>query len=111
MEIKLDIVLKQELKARDLTVTKLAKECAIPKTTLTDWTNGVTPSARTIHHLYGLAEFLNVSLSRLLFNVAETGSSVEEEIIMSTVFRDDGANYRITISKLDRIGKLNNLVK
>jgi transcriptional regulator with XRE-family HTH domain len=109
MEIKLDVVLKREFKARDLTVSQVSKECRIPKTTLQDWTTGVKPSAKTLHYLYDLASFLELSLKGLLFNVTDTNQNAE--IIMSTVFLDRGTHYRITIEKLDGIGNLTKLIK
>lgn len=98
MEVKLAEVLEREFKSQNLSIREVAKNCRIPKATLTDWVNGVKPSARTLHYLYDLADYLRLSLDSLLFNIIDDES--KSEIIMSTLFRDQEKSYRITIERL-----------
>lgn len=100
MKIKLKDVLQRELKSRNESIQKLAKKCKIPKTTLTDWSQGVLPSAKNIHHLKTLSDYFDVSLSTLLFNIKDERSSTD--VLFSSTFVDDGKRYRLIIEKLPK---------
>lgn len=98
--IKLKDVLAREIKERDLSINQIAKSCGMPKSTLHDWLSGRTPNSKNLHYLYNLAEFFEISLSSLLFNIEEGKEAVE--IISSTVFSDGGKTYRIKIEKVSK---------
>ena len=100
MEIKLRDVLRREMKSRNESVLQIAKGCKIPRTTLNDWVQGVLPSAKNIHHLKSLAEYLNTSVTMLLFNVKD--ENADTSILCSSTFVDQDRRYRIIIKKLPK---------
>jgi hypothetical protein len=71
MKIELRQVLKRELKARQMTINALARDCAMPVSVLHAWVQGVLPSAKNLHHIGTLAKFLNLPVSVLLFDEDE----------------------------------------
>lgn len=98
--IKIHEVLQREFKSRNLSVGEVARRCAIPKRTLQDWYSAkTTPSAKTLTYTQALAEFLNISLNHLLFNVIDKESGAE--VIMSATFKDGKSHYRLIIEKLE----------
>lgn len=97
-KIRLSHVLKAELKTRDLTINKMAKDCSIPVSVLHGWINGTVPSAKNIHHIKTLSEYLNVSVEKLLFDNSSTPSRL---ILFSSTFMDGKTQYKLTIEKLE----------
>ena len=100
MEIKLKDVLRRELKIRHLTIQTLAERCLIPKATLHGWSQGVLPSAKNIHHLKSLSDYLGLTLDSLLFNVKS--EHTKDSILFSTTFIDQDKRYRLVIEKLPK---------
>lgn len=97
-EIKLSQVLKNELKSRELTINRMARDCAIPASVLHGWINGTVPSAKNIHHIKTLSDYLNVSIERLLF---DNGAAPSRLILFSSTFMDGKTQYKLTIEKLE----------
>lgn len=96
MEIKLGLVLKRVLVGHKL--KDVATATGISISLLSDWKEGVLPSGKNIDKLYLLAEYFNLSLEELLFNIKEPmGQSI---ILQSTQFLDGENQYRIIIEKL-----------
>lgn len=63
--IKLAANLKRIMKARNLTITAIAREVGMNKSTLHNYCNGVIP--RNLLKIKDLADFLEVDLSDLIF--------------------------------------------
>ncbi len=94
--MKLQDVLKRELKGRN--VTLVAKEAGISKSLLHDWAKSRRmPSAKNFPMLLKLAQYLGLTLEELLFDK----QSSEKVTLASTTFTDSGRQYRIEIEKLD----------
>lgn len=100
MKIMLETTLKRELKARRLTINAVAKACSIPISVLHAWVNGVLPSAKNLHHIATLANYLDIPVSILLFGEAESNNS--ETSLFSSTFKDGKSEYRMTIKKISR---------
>ncbi len=104
MEIKLQAVLKRELKTRNESINEIARNCKIPVSSLHGWTQGTLPHAKNLHLLKTLAEYLGISLSMLLFNVKDTlGES--STILFSSQFVDGESQYRLVIEKIIQMKK------
>lgn len=92
--MKLGEVLKKRLK--DKNITKVAKELNIPKSVLHEWvTSTRLPSLKSLDHLKKLANYLSLTLDELL------SDTINEKIISSVTFDDQGRKYRI---KIERVG-------
>jgi hypothetical protein len=100
MRICLEQVLKRELKARGETLSSLSNSCSIPLSVLHGWTHGVLPSAKNLHHVQALSEYLNIPVSVLLFNKADPKSS--DSILFSSEFADGEVKYRISVERIKR---------
>lgn len=87
--------LKSEFKLRQLTVTKVAKECHIPQSVLHGWLNGTLPSAKNIHHVKTLCEYLGVTIDKILFDI----DSKDKKIIFQQTFKDGVINFTLTVEK------------
>lgn len=99
MEIKLKEVLSRELKHRGESVHAVAEATGIPSSTLHSWVAaGQLPSAKNLHHLKKLSEYLNISISVLLFNAKEDNSGAT--ILFQTTFVDQDTKYRLVIEKM-----------
>lgn len=96
MELRLSKVLKRELSNRRL--KDVSEGTGISISLLSDWKEGRLPSAKNLHKLQTLADYLNLSLSQLLFSKKEHDSTAI--ILQSTQFRDGDNQYRIVIEKL-----------
>ena len=83
MEIQLREVLNRELK--DYKLKEVSKATGIPMSLLSDWQNGSLPSGKNMNHLYILAEFFDLTLEELLFNIRQSKSKTE--VLQSTHFR------------------------
>ena len=100
MDLKLKDVLKRELKTRNESIQTVAKACKIPRATLHGWLQGMLPSAKNMHHLKSLADYLGISLTTLLFNLKDDRS--EASILFTSTFVDQDKRYRLTIEKLPK---------
>ncbi len=98
-KIKLKEVLKRECSNRGLDIKTLSAQCGIPHQTLLDWTNGRLPSGKNLDKLHDLSTFLGISISELLFSVRE--ERPKSVILVSTVFRDNDRQYKLTIERED----------
>ncbi len=96
MKIFLQEVLKRELKSRNVAISTVARDCRIPASVLHGWTQGTLPSAKNLHHLLTLSDYLNISLSVLLFNKREESSSV----LFSSEFADGEMKYKLLVEKV-----------
>lgn len=100
MKVILETTLKRELKARRLTINAVAKACSIPISVLHSWVNGVLPSAKNLHHIATLANYLEIPVATLLFG--ETENSKSEISLFSSTFKDGKSEYRMTIKKVSK---------
>ena len=98
MKVKLSQVIQREMKSRGISVTSLARETSIPRTTIFDWTSGKLPSAKNIHHLGTLSDYFSISLNELLFDIKDKNN--EQEILFSSTFRDENHQYRLVVEKI-----------
>lgn len=96
MEIQLAKVLKRELGG--IKLKDVSSSTGISISLLSDWREGRLPSAKNLSKLQLLAEYLDISLSELLFSKKEQQS--EAIVLQSTQFRDGNSQYRITIEKI-----------
>jgi len=92
-------VLQRELHNRNIDIKTLAAECGIPIQTLQDWFNGRLPSGKNIHRLKTLSAYLGISLSELMFSTKEERPG--SKILVSTIFRDENRQYKLTIERDD----------
>lgn len=99
-KIRLGEALSREIEERDMTVSKLAKECKIPISVLHGWINGTYPSAKNIHHLHSLCQYLDLSLDQLLFGVKS--SLKDRSIIFQSIFMDGDNQYKLTVEKISK---------
>ena len=93
-------VLKREMKSRQISLTNLGLETGIPKSTLHGWVNGTIPSARHLHLVLKLSEFLSIPIGELLFNTRD--EKEENKIIFSSEFSDGRAHYRFIVEKCNK---------
>ena len=98
-KILLADVLKREMKNRQVTLTDLANETGIAKSTLHGWCQRSVPSSRHLHLILKLSEYLNISIAELLFNVRD--EKQENKILFSTEFLDGQSRYRFIVEKCD----------
>lgn len=88
--MKLSTNLKHFLKNEELTLSSLAKELGLPKSTIHGWINGVEP--KSLLELKRLSEFIGVGLDQLCFgdvdakfrhtNIKVTIAGVEYELVL-----------------------------
>lgn len=100
MKVQLQAVLKRELKNRKLTINSLAKGCSIPTSTIHSWTQGVLPSAKNLHYIHKLSEYLNIPISVLLFDYNESNS--KSKVIFSSHFSEGDSEFRILVEKTNK---------
>jgi len=98
-KIKLQEILKQELKVRKITLNALAKECLIPPSVLHGWLHGTLPSAKNLHHIKTLSEYLQISTDRILFG--EKSKEQSKQVLFQSSFVDGKTQYRIVIEKIN----------
>ena len=96
MELRLSKVLKRELK--NLKLRDVSEATDISISLLCDWKEGRLPSAKNLPKLQILADYLDLTLSQLLFSKKEQDSTAIT--LQSTQFRDGENQYRIIIEKL-----------
>lgn len=95
--IKLKEVLNREFKARGLSIAGVSRDLKIPRSVLHSWKNGVFPSGANLIHIKSLAEYLNISVAMLLFNVRDETKS--DSILFNSEFRDGKVKYKLIIEK------------
>ena len=100
MKVQLSTVLKREFKSRDESANSIARACKIPISVLHGWINGVLPSAKNLHHVHTLSEYLSVPVSTLLFNVRDETN--ETSILFSSEFADGDMKYRLLVEKIKK---------
>lgn len=96
MELRLSKVLKREL--RNVKLKEVSEATGISISLLSDWKEGRLPSAKNLVKLQVLADYLELTLSQLLFSKLEKDSTAIT--LQSTQFRDGDNQYRIIIEKL-----------
>lgn len=99
MKINLQQVLKREMKNRGISINKLSKSCRIPVSVLHGWIQGALPSAKNLHHIQSLSEYLGLSFEMLLFN--REPSRKNAIILFSSEFIDGKSKYKILIEKME----------
>lgn len=99
MQVKLKDVLNKEFKKRGESVNSIARACGIPQSTLHNWTQGILPTARNLHYIKKLSEYLQIPVAALLFDVKD--EKFDRNILFSSTFVDDRRRYRLTIEKLE----------
>lgn len=100
MKVQLKEVLKRQLKNRNESLNSLARRCGIPLSVLHGWVNGVLPSAKNLHHIQTLSNYLEIPISILLFNTREEQS--KSDILFSSEFADGERRYRLLIEKIQK---------
>lgn len=100
MKVVIQSVLKREMKNRLLTINKLARQCDIPASVLHGWVHGVLPSAKNLHHVATLAEYLHIPLSELLFDWDE--SKTNAKVLFESEFAAGDVHYRLLVEKIGR---------
>jgi hypothetical protein len=98
MRVHLREVLKRQLKSRNESVNAVARNCGIPLSVLHGWLHGVLPSAKNLHHIQTLSQYLDVEISMLLFNVRNEKS--DSTVLFSSEFKDGDLKYRLLVEKI-----------
>jgi hypothetical protein len=97
MDLKIEETLKRLLVDKE--VKKVAKACDVKYTTLHSWMLGHTsPGSKQMPALVRLADYFEITLEELLLNTKLDRPN--NEIIMSTTFRDEENTYRVVVEKL-----------
>lgn len=98
-KVKLAEILKSQLSSRNQSVHALAEATGIPSSTLHSWVaEGQLPSAKNLHYVHALSQYLGISLSVLLFGVREDESG--SSILFQSQFRDGDHQYKLIIEKI-----------
>ncbi len=95
----LNQILKRELERRSLSVNKLARECGISFSVLHSWVQGVSPSAKNLHLIKRLGEYLGLSTDALLWG---EGVPSNKETLYDASFSDEGRIYKLRIEKVKK---------
>jgi len=98
MKIYLQQVLKRELQIKSKSINTVSKDCRIPVSVLHGWVNGVLPSAKNLHHLQKLSEYLGISLSMLLFN--KRNEKDDSTVLFCSEFADGETKYKLLVEKI-----------
>lgn len=98
MTIKLKEILQSEFERRNLSINQVANDCNIPSSVLHGWFHGSLPSAKNLHHIQTLAEYLGLQVDRMLFDTKKEKES--RLILFSSTFRDGDTQYKLTIEKI-----------
>jgi transcriptional regulator with XRE-family HTH domain len=67
--------LRQLIKANNLNALKLSKATAVPRSTISDWLNGVEPKG--LQQLKNVALYFKVSVDKLCFGELNDKSNIE----------------------------------
>lgn len=100
MKVCLSSVLKREMKVKGESINSLSRACRIPVSVLHGWVNGTLPSAKNLHHIQSLSDYLGVSIAMLLFNRREEKSG--DSVLFSSEFADGDMKYRLLVEKVRR---------
>lgn len=100
MKVQLKDVLKRQLKSRNESLNSVARACKIPLSVLHGWANGVLPSAKNLHHIQTLSDYLGISISMLLFNSRD--ERPDSSVLFSSEFADGERRYRLLIEKIQK---------
>ena len=92
---KLKDSLNRHLKAKNISLTELAKKAKVPKTNLHSWTTGANPQ---LDQLKRVSDVLEVSLHELAFGEADPYEASSEEILKE-LFTGD---VRVTLHRIER---------
>jgi len=98
-KICLSLVLNHELKSRKLSLNKLAKDCKIPASVLHGWLNGTLPSAKNLHHIRTLSNYLCIPVDELLFG--QSKAKKPQLTLFSSTFMDGKTRYKVTVDKVE----------
>lgn len=99
MELELHAVLKREMKAKGITLNALSKATGTPVASLHGWLAKRPPSGKNLVHLHKIATFFGMSLTSLLFNIKEDGSTAK--VLFRSEFVDADKRYRLLIEKVE----------
>ncbi len=97
MKMYLQQNLRKNLRLRRETIYSVSKACGIPTSVLHGWTNGVLPSAKNLHHVWTLCEYLDIPLATMLFN--KRIEKINSFIVHDSEFTDGETKYRLFIEK------------
>lgn len=97
-ELRLDIVIRREMRAKSLTLNALAKATGIPQSSLHNWLSKRPPAGKNLAQIKRLSEYLGLSLSALLFDVTD---EVRSQVLYRSEFTDADKRYRLTIEKIE----------
>jgi len=75
--MKLKIILRQLIKAREMTVVGLAKKSKVPIQTIHNWLSGAEP--KSLKQVKMVADCLGVSVDYLCFGIGHNGSDEKKE--------------------------------
>ena len=99
MKVEISKVLKREFKSKGLKLKEVSNETGISISSLADWRDGRIPSAKSLPKLQKLADYLDLSLSELMFDCNE--KRPEAKTLQSTTFSDGGRTYRVLIERIE----------
>lgn len=100
MQLELHNVIKREMKSRGLTLNALAKKTGVPLSSLHGWIERRPPSGKNLIYVKQVADFFGLSLTALLFNVAEGGDRAAK-VLFRSEFTDADTRYRLVVEKLE----------
>ena len=100
MVVKVQQVLKRELKSKRMSASSLAKNCGIPASVLHGWLQGTLPSAKNLHLIAKLSQFLGLPVSVLLFDLEEKGPKVST--IFKSHFSEGESEFQILVTKTNK---------
>ncbi len=90
-------VLRREMRAQGISTFELSQKVNVPNTTLKNWLEGGSISAKNFPAIKSLAEYFGISVSTLLFNKPDTGCT---EIMFKSQFSDNDSKYVLTIERV-----------
>ena len=81
---------------RDKSITKVASDLGIPKSTLSEWcTSKKGPNLSSMNKVKDLANYLGISFEELIFGETQR----ESEVLTTVNFKDGKNKYTIKITK------------
>jgi len=96
MTIKLNEILEKELERRNLSINHVARDCNIPPSVLHGWVNGTLPSAKNLHHIKTLSNYLGMHMDEMLFEE----ESRDSLILFTSTFMDGDTQYKVTVERI-----------
>ncbi len=94
MELQLNLVLRRMMKQQKISLRQLAKETGIKPSTLSGWSNGVSP--RDLSEVLVCARYFKMSLEQILFDQQPDSASLEN-FLTEDVFN---GFLKVTIQKV-----------